>query len=148
MFFVNYDPLLLPLNPVLYLHEKIKIRLDYSQFLFVGCYSMLLSVFGLALTLRHRASGIPDLSLVLNIGIGSVVVYAIAYLTELNIYWAPFLALPVGCAVGARMHLLGALNYFRFDKRRALKILVIVIVLLFATMWAAYLKVVENEKAG
>jgi branched-subunit amino acid ABC-type transport system permease component len=64
------------------------------------CYSGLLSLLGLALLLRHRASGIPDFSLVLNVGLG-VVMSTVAVLAGLNLYVGPVLAFAAGCLLGA-----------------------------------------------
>jgi branched-chain amino acid transport system permease protein len=74
--------------------------LDLGFFATTLCYSGLLSLLGLALLLRHRASGIPDFSLVLNVGLG-VVMSTVAVLAGLNLYVGPVLAFAAGCLLGA-----------------------------------------------
>jgi len=74
--------------------------LDLTFFLPALCYSGLLSLLGLALLLRHRASGIPDFSLVLNVGLG-VIMTAVAVVSGFNLYVGPVLALGAGALLGA-----------------------------------------------
>jgi branched-subunit amino acid ABC-type transport system permease component len=74
--------------------------LDLSFFVTTLCYSGLLSLLGLALLLRHRASGVPDFSLVLNVGLG-VVMSTVAVLSGLNFYVGPVLAIFAGSLLGA-----------------------------------------------
>jgi branched-subunit amino acid ABC-type transport system permease component len=74
--------------------------LDLSFFATTLCYSGLLSLLGLALLMRHRASGIPDFSLVLNVGLG-VVMSTFAVLAGWNLYVGPVLAFFAGALLGA-----------------------------------------------
>jgi len=74
--------------------------LELGFFATTLCYSGLLSLLGLALLLRHRASGIPDFSLVLNVGLG-VVMSTVAVLSGLNLYVGPVLAICAGSLLGA-----------------------------------------------
>jgi len=52
------------------------------------------------LTMRHSASGIPDFSIVLYVGIGVVVTGSTVALLGLNLYLSPVFSFVVGCVVG------------------------------------------------
>jgi branched-chain amino acid transport system permease protein len=73
--------------------------LDFSQYLVTLCYAGLLSLLGIAVVLRHRASGIPDFSTVSYLGLG-VLVTGITVLSGLNLYLGPVFAFAVGCLAG------------------------------------------------
>jgi branched-chain amino acid transport system permease protein len=85
------------------------IDLPSSIYLIALCYSALLSLMGIALTLRHKASGIPDFSTVLYMGLGVTVAGLSVSLLNLNLYASPLIAFPVGCIAGAL--------YYRFIMR-------------------------------
>jgi len=84
--------------------------LDYYFYQFAICYSALLSLLGIALTLRHRASNIPDFSIVTYSGIGICITAFTTSILQLNIYTSPFIALAIGC--------LGGAIHYRFIMRR------------------------------
>ena len=63
------------------------------------CYAGFLSLLGLALTLRHRASGIPDFSIITYLGLG-VFVTGYTVLSGFNLYVGPVFAFITGCLVG------------------------------------------------
>jgi len=73
--------------------------LDYSLYLPTLCYAGLLSLLGLAAVLRHRASGIPDFSLVSYAGLG-VLITGVTVLQGLNLYLGPVFAFAAGCLIG------------------------------------------------
>jgi branched-chain amino acid transport system permease protein len=79
---------------------KLPFGLDYSAIVLTTlCYAGLLSLLGLALTLRHRASGIPDFSVVTYLGLGAFVT-ALTILSGFNLYLAPVFSFVVGCIAG------------------------------------------------
>jgi branched-subunit amino acid ABC-type transport system permease component len=79
--------------------------LDYSLYIVALCFSALLSLLGVALTMRHRASGIPDFSIVLYVGLGVVVTGSTVALLGLNLYLSPVFSFVVGCVVGGAEYL-------------------------------------------
>ena len=83
--------------------------LPYNIYMIALCYSALLSLMGIALTLRHKASGIPDFSIALYMGLGTYVAGFSVSLLNLNLYASPLIAFPVGCLAGAL--------YYRFIMR-------------------------------
>jgi branched-chain amino acid transport system permease protein len=84
--------------------------LAYDIYLFTLCYSALLSLLGIALTLRHRASNIPDFSIITYSGLGICITAFSTSILHLNIYTSPFIALTIGCIAGA--------IHYRFIMRR------------------------------
>ncbi len=82
------------------LQGEVKIGLDYSLYIVALCFAALISLLGVALTIRHRASGIPDFSIVLYVGIGIVVTGSTVALLGLNLYLSPVFSFVVGCVVG------------------------------------------------
>ena len=84
--------------------------MDYYIYQFALCYSALLSLLGVALTLRHRASNIPDFSIVAYSGLGVCITAFTTSILQLNIYNSPFTALAIGCLTGA--------VHYRFIMRR------------------------------
>ncbi len=71
------------------------------------CYSALLSLLSIALTLRHKASGIPDFSITMYLGLGVCVTAFTAAFVNLNLYVSPLFAFPTGCIIGATYYGLG-----------------------------------------
>jgi len=74
--------------------------LDYSLYVVTLCFAALISLLGVALTIRHRASGIPDFSIVLYVGIGIVITGSTVTLLGLNLYLSPVFSFVIGCLVG------------------------------------------------
>ena len=77
------------------------VDLAYSLYLVAICYSALLSLLGVALTLRHRASNIPDFSIVTYSGLGVCITAYTTSILHLNLYASPLIALAVGSLIGA-----------------------------------------------
>jgi branched-chain amino acid transport system permease protein len=75
------------------------IGLDYSYYLMALSYAGLLSLLGVAVVLRHRASGIPDFSIAVYLGLG-VTMSAVAVTLGMNLYLGPVLAFVAGCLFG------------------------------------------------
>ncbi len=85
---------------ILYLHAIDMFDLAESIYLYALCFSALLSLLGIALTMRHKASRIPDFSIVLYVGLGVIITASTVSLLGLNLYLSPLLSLAVGCTLG------------------------------------------------